>query len=259
VALARRHNQGLVIHTSGPFDIIGDVHGCAAELRLLLTLLGWQKYLSEAPPWGSESWQHPAKRKAVFVGDLVDRGPAVIDVLTIVRNIIREGHGYAVCGNHDDKLARWIRGRKVKITHGLDQSIAEIEPLEPEHRQAIALFLESLPTHLILDEGRLVVAHAGLREEMHGRESAAARHLCLYGETTGKIDERGFPVRLDWAASYRGQAAVVYGHTPVDQPQWRNNTVNIDTGAGFGGPLTALRYPERQFVSVPNTKGTSNP
>ncbi len=242
-----------------PYDIIGDIHGCAAELRLLLAKLGWRPVSVNSKPWGSESWVHPAGRKAVFLGDLVDRGPAILDVLTIVLNMTIQGHALSVCGNHDDKLARWLRGRKVKVTHGLDKSIAELQPLPATQRNAIASFIESLPSHLILDGGNLVVAHAGLREEFHGSQSTQARSLCLYGETNGQTDDQGLPIRLDWAANYHGQATVVYGHTPVKTSLWHNNTVNIDTGAVFGGALTALRYPEREFVSVPNVEGTATP
>src|SRR5439155_21849439 len=59
------------------------------------------------------------------------------------------------------------------------------------------------------------------------------------------------PVRYNWAAEYRGRAIVVCGHTPVPEPEWLNRTINIDTGCVFGGKLTALRYPEKELVSVP--------
>ncbi len=245
--------------TTGPYDIIGDIHGCAAELRFLLSKLGWQQVAVQSKPWSGESWFHPEGRKAVFVGDLVDRGPAILDVLTIVLNMTLQGHALSVCGNHDDKLARWLRGRKVKVAHGLDKSIAQLTSLPQAQRKAIAAFIESLPSHLILDRGKLVVAHAGLREELHGSDTPQTRSLCLYGETNGQTDDQGLPIRLDWAASYRGHACVVYGHTPIEEPLWRNNTVNIDTGAVFGGSLTAVRYPEREFVSVPNAKGHRSP
>ncbi len=245
----------------GPFDIIGDVHGCADELRELLTRLGWERHdLEQAgPPWGPESWRHRAGRQAVFVGDLVDRGPGVLDTLRIVRNMIESGVALAVAGNHDVKLMRWLAGKQVQVKHGLEQSIAEIEPLAPEDRGRVGRFLDSLLSHYVLDGGRLVVAHAGLREEMHGRASGGVREFCLYGETTGETDEFGLPVRYNWAAEYRGRATVVYGHTPVPEPEWLNHTVNIDTGAVFGGRLTALRYPEREFVSVPSAREYATP
>ena len=114
-------------------------------------------------------------------------------------------------------------------------------------------------SHYVLDDGKLVVAHAGMKEEMQGRGSGKVRDFALYGETTGETDEFGLPVRFDWASEYRGQAMVVYGHTPVPEPDWLNRTVNIDTGCVFGGKLTALRYPEKEFVSVPAARTYCEP
>lgn len=238
---------------TGPFDVIGDVHGCAEEMRNLLERLGWERYrLEEADSfWGDECWWHPEGRKAIFVGDLVDRGPFVLDSVRVVRNMVMAGTAFCVAGNHDVKLVRWLRGKQVQVKHGLDRSIVEIEAVPVAERGKLASFLDGLVSHYVFDGGRLVVAHAGLREEMHGRGSGAVRQFCLYGETTGETDEFGLPVRLNWAAEYRGKAMVVYGHTPVPEADWLNNTVNIDTGAVFGGKLTALRYPERELVSVP--------
>jgi protein phosphatase len=232
---------------TGPFDIVGDLHGCADELEELLRRLGWV------------SGRHPEGRTAIFLGDLVDRGPRVLDTLQIVRSMVAAGTALCVAGNHDVKLMRWLAGKQVQVTHGLAQSIAEIEPMARDERARIGEFLDGLPSHYVLDGGRLVVAHAGLREEMHGRSSNGVRRFCLYGETTGETDEFGLPMRYNWAAEYRGQAIVVYGHTPVPEPEWLNNTVNIDTGAVFGGKLTALRYPEREFVSVPAAREYAKP
>ena len=103
----------------------------------------------------------------------------------------------------------------------------------------------------MLDDGRLVVAHAGLREDLHGSDSPRARSFALYGDTTGQRDADGLPVRLPWQRSYSGEAVVVYGHTPVTEATWVNNTMCLDTGVVFGGRLTALRYPEREVVDVP--------
>jgi len=245
----------------GPFDIVGDLHGCAGELDALLTQLGWAPSDVEEPDsfWGGKSWRHPEGRRAIFLGDLVDRGPRVLDAVRIARNMVKAGTAFCIAGNHDVKLVRWLRGKQVQVKHGLEQSIAEIESLAPEDRGKLASFLDGLVSHYVLDGGRLVVAHAGLREEMHGRGSGAVREFCLYGETTGETDEFGLPVRYNWAAEYRGKATVVYGHTPVPEPEWLNNTVNIDTGAVFGGKLTALRYPEREFVSVAAAREYATP
>ena len=96
-----------------------------------------------------------------------------------------------------------------------------------------------------------MVAHAGLKESYHGRSSGRVRSFALYGDTTGETDEYGLPVRYPWAQEYRGRAMVAYGHTPVPTAEWVNNTICLDTGVVFGGSLTALRYPEREIVSVP--------
>jgi protein phosphatase len=228
----------------GPFDIIGDVHGCQPELTELLDALG---YL----PDGDGVRRHPAGRTAVFLGDLVDRGPDTPGVLRTVMGMVAGGTGLCVPGNHEAKLLRAMRGRDVKVSHGLAESLAQLAAEPDGFTGRVIDFLDGLISHYVLDAGRLVVAHAGLREEMHGRASAAVRAFALYGDTTGETDEFGLPVRYPWAQDYRGRAVVAYGHTPVPEAVWVNNTICLDTGCVFGGRLTALRYPERELVSVP--------
>jgi protein phosphatase len=251
----------------GPFDIIGDVHGCCDELEALLSQLGYEpaELPGDDPLWGRKIYRHPQGRKAVFLGDIVDRGPRVLDAMKLVRNMVHAGMALCVPGNHDMKLMRKLAGKDVQITHGLAQSLAEFDALPEEIRKLMVAqareFLDSLVSHYVLDDGRLVVAHAGMRQEMQGRGSGKVRDFALYGETTGETDEFGLPVRYNWAAEYRGPAIVVYGHTPVPvpEPEWLNRTVNIDTGCVFGGSLTALRYPEKEFVSVPAARTYCEP
>ena len=247
VVIERQRLWNNLKHVHGPFDIIGDVHGCFDELHSLLTKLGYEFSSSN----GTAQVHHPEGRKAVFLGDLVDRGPKVPEVLQLVMNMTQSGAALAVPGNHDSKLMRKLRGRDVQITHGLAETLQQLEQETPEFKQQVADFIDRLVSHYVLDEGRLVVAHAGLKEELQGRGSGKVRDFALYGETTGETDEFGLPVRYNWAAEYRGKAMVVYGHTPVPEPEWLNSTICIDTGCVFGGKLTALRYPERELVSVP--------
>jgi protein phosphatase len=195
--------------------------------------------------------RHPQGRKAVFLGDLVDRGPDTPGVLRRVMSMVEAGSALCVPGNHDMKLLRKLRGRNVQVTHGLAESLAQLESEPDEFKRRVAEFIDGRVSHYLLDDGKLVVAHAGMKESMQGRGSGQVRDFALYCETTGETDEFGLPVRYNWAAEYRGRAMVVYGHTPVPEPEWLNNTICIDTGCVFGGRLTALRYPERELVAVP--------
>jgi len=228
----------------GPFDIIGDVHGCFDELGELLRQLG---YRVASDGTGAH---HPEGRRAFFVGDLVDRGPATPAVLRLTMAMVEAGDALCVPGNHEAKLLRALRGRNVTVSHGLGESLAQLAAESPEFSKQVEDFIDGLVSHLVLDDGKLVVAHAGLRADMHGRASGAVRSFALYGDTTGETDEFGLPVRYPWAEDYRGDAMVVYGHTPVPDATWLNRTICIDTGCVFGGRLTALRYPERELVSV---------
>jgi protein phosphatase len=274
-------------HEHGPFDIIGDVHGCFDELVELLEKLGyelkreeraaegdWEVVAPVATPGPAERLRHPEsepdqadpdgtgvsrvreeaadppRRKLIFLGDLVDRGPNTPAVLRLVIRLVREGKALCVPGNHDVKLLRKLNGKSVRIAHGLAATLEQLDREPPEFMEQVRAFIDSLISHYVLDDGRLVVAHAGLKQCMQGRASGAVREFCLYGETTGETDEFGLPVRYNWAAEYRGEAIVVYGHVAVPRAEWLNDTIDIDTGCVFGGSLTALRYPERELVSV---------
>ena len=232
---------------TGPFDIIGDVHGCFDEAVELLEKLGYQV---DRDQQNNIRLRHPENRKAVFVGDLVDRGPKTPEVIRLVMGGVESGAAFCVAGNHDVKLVKALRGRDVKRTHGLAESLAQLAEETEAFRKQAADFLDKLVSHYVFDQGKLVVAHAGLQEEMHGRGSGRVREFAQYGETTGETDEFGLPIRYNWAQDYRGRAMVVYVHTPVPEAEWLNNTICLDTGCVFGGKLTALRYPEKELVSV---------
>ncbi|PJB36899.1 MAG: hypothetical protein CO108_22235 [Deltaproteobacteria bacterium CG_4_9_14_3_um_filter_63_12] len=230
----------------GPFDIVGDVHGCFAELRALLDKLGY--VVSE--PDGHYEVVHPAGRRLIFLGDLVDRGPQSDEVLRFVMDVVEHSGALNIIGNHEVKLGKVLDGRKVVLKHGLDRTVEQLERTSEAFRDRVRDYLRDLISHYVLDGGDLVVAHAGLKASMHGRDSAAVRSFCIYGETNGEVDELGLPIRGDWANRYQGRATVVYGHTPMLEAEWFNNTICVDTGCVFGGKLTALRYPERTLVQV---------
>ena len=231
----------------GPFDIIGDVHGCYDELCMLIERLGYETDAEGVP-------RHKTRRM-IFLGDLVDRGPRSLDCLLLAKRMVDAGAALMVPGNHEAKLERHLRGKNVKPTHGLARTIAELDALPPDEKKAmsamLADFIHELANHLVLEDGKLVVAHAGMKKELQMRGTGAVREFALYGETTGEVDADGFPVRADWALDYSGEAEVIYGHTPVQEAVWVNRTICIDTGCVFGGLLTALRWPEHELVQVP--------
>lgn len=231
----------------GPFDIIGDVHGCFEEMAELLAKLGYQI----AREGGGFQVTPPPGRTAIFLGDLCDRGPNTPDVYRLVMSMVAAGSALCVPGNHDAKLLKALRGRDVKLTHGLDKTLAQLNAVsELGLKSKIADFIDRLVSHYVLDDRKLVVSHAGIKAQYIGRSSGRVRDFCLYGETTGESDDAGLPIRLDWASDYRGKPSIAYGHTPVAEAEWLNGTINLDTGCVFGGKLTALRWPERELISV---------
>ena len=239
---------------TGPFDLIGDFHGCADEAEMLLERLGYT--LGMTGPVGARNYalSHPHGRKPVFLGDLVDRGPRSPDILRLVMPATKSGRAYTVMGNHDDKFRRWLDGHNVKVTHGLEETLHQFERESVAFRHEVREFLYDLPTHLLLDHGKLLVAHAGLAEKFHGVNSGAERSFALFGDVAKHRDEHGLPIRLNWACDYSGTPTVVHGHVAEPEVRVENRVWCIDTGCCFGGHLTALRWPEMELVQIPALK-----
>lgn len=231
-------------------DIIGDIHGCFQEFKELTRHLGYV--------WEGELPIHPDDRILGFVGDLTDRGPESLKVIDVVwQLVIKQKTAVYTPGNHCNKLYRFFLGNKVQVTHGLETTVAEYELLYKKDQQSIRKkfmqLYENAPLYAVLDNNQLVIAHAGIKQEYIGQHHAKVKKFVLYGDITGEKHPDGTPVRRDWAKEYHGTSCIVYGHTPVKEPRIIHNTYNIDTGAVFGGELTALRYPEMELVSVPST------
>lgn len=245
---AQIHMRDITIGGNGPFDFIGDVHGCADELEELLVELGYVKT-------AHLTYVHPGGRRAVFIGDITDRGPRSVEAFRIVINMVAAGSALYTPGNHCNKLMRWLMGRNVRVGYGMETTIEEFNSLptaeREEFRQQVINLVSKSPIYLMLDGGQVVACHAGIKEDMIGRQGKDVEAMCLYGDTTGETTPDGLPVRRDWAANYHGWRFIVYGHTPVRTPEIRNNTINIDQGCAFGGWLTAFRWPERTIVQVP--------
>lgn len=231
------------------FDFVGDIHGCIDEFRELLGKLG---YVYQ-PHWedGGQAYVHPGGRKLVSVGDLNDRGPDSASVLSDVMAMHRAGSALVVLGNHDDKLLRWLKGNKITPSHGLAETIKQLETWTQAQRDELRDWMLTLPYQMFLDNSRVLVAHAGLPEKMHGVDNGKTRSHALYGDVDGKSkDANGLPVRKDWAENYTGTRLVIHGHTPMKEYRALNNVWCLDTGCCFGGKMTALRYPEMEIVQV---------
>jgi protein phosphatase len=235
-------------HEHGPFDVIGDVHGCRGELESLLTELGYGLLRDEQGRPVDAVPRLAARRCSSATWSTAGRThPACC------------GSSWGWCGRSRALRAGQPReqartraaGSPGPVSHGLETTLAQLAAEPPEFRAEVERFCYDLVSHLVLDDGRLVVAHAGLKQAYHGRASGRVRSFALYGDTTGETDEFGLPVRYPWANDYRGSAMVLYGHTPTPRPEWVNRTMCLDTGCVFGGALTALRYPEKEIVAVP--------
>ncbi|WP_152657315.1 bis(5'-nucleosyl)-tetraphosphatase PrpE [Oceanobacillus sp. CFH 90083] len=229
------------------FDIIGDVHGCIDELNELIQKLGYMKQQG--------SYTAPADHKLVFLGDITDRGPNSMAVIKLVYQLVAEQKiAFYIPGNHCNKLYRYFLGNNVQQKYGLETTVAEWKNLQTQQQSQIKekfMYLyETAPLYFHFKEENLVIAHAGIKENLIGAASERVKSFVLYGDTTGQTDEQGRPIRRDWAKKYQGKAWVIYGHTPVLEPRIVHRTINIDTGCVFGNKLTALQFPDLTFVSV---------
>ncbi|WP_035102280.1 metallophosphoesterase [Aneurinibacillus terranovensis] len=241
------------IELGNGLDFIGDIHACFDELIELLHKLGYI-------PDRRGLYKHPEGRRIVSLGDVMSRGPYSIQTMVFFKNHMDAGLAYMIDSNHGWKIARWLDGRKVTMGHG-DEKVEEefaafvtkngrqaAEKLKKELRD----LLMGVPSHLIIVQDGIqvaVAAHAGIRDNYIGKDSKRIRDFCRYGDTDG-FDETGRPIRKDWTVYHRSDKIIIWGHDPKPEPLVKNNTVNIDQGAVFGGYLSAYRFPEKEFVSV---------
>ena len=225
-------------------DIIGDVHGCMRELEEIFKTMGYNY---------NNIWEHEGRIPA-FCGDLTDRGYKSIEVSELIIKMVKNNKGIYVIGNHCDKLYRYLKGSKVKINNGLETTVHEFENLDKNRmenfRRDFIWLYESSSFYVVLDNGKLIVSHGGVKEEMIGKLGGRVRKQCLYGDITGEKDEQGYPIRENWFLDYRGNALNIYGHTPCIESKVIHNTLNVDGGCVFGGELRAFRYPENKLIKV---------
>lgn len=248
----RSANPMLIELTTG-IDIIGDIHGCYDEMIELIQRLG---YLADS----EGLYRHPEGRKLVSVGDIMSRGPKSLETMIFWQKHLAAQLAWMVDSNHGWKIARYLEGRQVTMSHGDEQMIEAFQQYEAIHgtedttvlKEQLKNMLLSTSSHLVFTQHgvqRLVVAHAGIRDDFIGKDSKRIDDYCRYGDIDG-TDEAGKPIRKDWFADHTSGQWIVWGHDPRPQPTTVNQTINIDQGVVFGGMLTGYRYPEQTFISV---------
>lgn len=202
--------------------IVGDLHGCLAELRALLDELRFE----------------PASDRLICVGDLVGKGP---DGAGVVR-FFREGGHESVLGNHDDKLLRWRAGTSKKPLRGAHAAhAAALSDADWEWLAALPLWID-VPEHGVL------VIHGGLVpgvpiDEQQRQDLLLMRSLRPDG--TGSSELGDGPL---WASRWRGPPKVIFGHDAITGLQRWRWAIGLDTGACYGGHLSALVLPEGRIV-----------
>jgi diadenosine tetraphosphatase ApaH/serine/threonine PP2A family protein phosphatase len=255
--IIRKPIQTNKTNEAGPFDIIGDVHGCFDELYELLIHLGYKIQMVPFDLINFGYKVHAAeKRTVIFLGDIVDRGPKIKEVLNLVMSMVTDGIAYCISGNHDEKLLRYLKGRNVKVRYGLEQSVEQLKNESKEYKKLVVEFLEHLPFHIVLNKGKLIVTHAGIKERMIGKLSDEVKEFCLYGGDPDG-DHPTKIHRTRWNEEYHGKPLIVFGHLTVREPVLLNNTIDIDTGCVIGNKLTALRYPEMEIKDIPSQTDVS--
>ena len=241
------------IDVGNGLDIIGDIHGCFDQFSELLALLGYVEQ--------NGLYKHPTGRKIVSVGDITSRGPKSIAALKFFIKHQAAGLSYMTDSNHGWKIARWLDGRKVQLTHGDDAVATEFAAYEAAHgakateqlRQESKKLLLEAPSHYILTlngEEVGVVTHAGIKDQYIGQDNGKIRSFTRYGDVRGFDEITGRPIRYDWFLQHKSKHTIIWGHDPKIEPLFTHNTVNIDQGCVFGGKLTALRFPEMTTISV---------
>lgn len=230
-------------------DVIGDVHGCYDELVELIDQLGYKEI--------NGRFTHKDQRRLAFVGDLTDRGPASLKVITLVYQLVIDDQiAVYVPGNHCNKLYRYFLGNNVEIKHGLETTVEEYNQLNEQEqatiKQKFMTIYDQAPLYYYDKHLNVVVSHAGILDHMIGETNKRVKAFVLYGPKPKEHHPDGRPIRVDWTPYHDGKTLVIYGHTPVIKPYITNNTVNIDLGCVFGNKLMAIRVPEQTLVAVPS-------
>jgi serine/threonine protein phosphatase 1 len=215
--------------------IIGDIHGCLKSLQKLLKLVE-----KEADTF-------------VFLGDYIDRGSESKEVIEYILKF-KKTHREVITllGNHEIMLINYLRGyddgtfmraggKETLISYGIKPKTKPEKAVKlfPEEHMN---FFQELP--LLWENEHGIYVHAGIEPGVHLTRQVSS--YCLW-------------TRDEFIRSpYKFSKPVVFGHTVFREPLVQENKIGIDTGAVYGGKLTALLLPEKKFISVDEEKGSSS-
>jgi len=209
--------------------IVGDVHGCIRELEDLLSYVGLS-----------------ADDQLFFVGDLVVRGPKPHEVVALAR-----AHGaVAVRGNHEDRLLSWRRSKstshEMRIGAITRRAAEALKPRDWEYLEAMPLWAD-LPSHGVR------IVHAGVRPGIEIDEQDP--RTLMYVRTLDRhMDPSELRGSVGWAHHYAGPEHIVFGHNASVEPDIAPHATGIDTGAVYGGRLTAMVLREGERPPAPEDR-----
>ncbi len=225
--------------------VIGDIHGCYYEFLDMIDQIHAR--------YGEDTL-------IVSVGDTVDRGDFNIEVVNLCFKLKEKGKFFEVQSNHNLKLYKWLKGKKVKISYGMQKTVSQILSLDEEKRESFRRqyisYYDSLPLYLIINDSAVIV-HAGIKDEMIGKTGEEVKDFVIYGQTTGRFTEKGFPERIDWTKNRivtENSPKIIYGHVVYDEPYINNRCYGIDTGCVLGNKLTGYNPFTDEFIFVPARK-----
>ena len=205
--------------------IIGDVHGCADELKTLL-----------------EAFSPRAEDRLIAAGDLINRGPNSPGVLELVR-----AHGIeTVLGNHEIRLLRaWKKGKDSILKTKDKATFSVLKDADWE-------WMETWPHVLDIPSLKSIVVHGGFAPGVSWRKQEPGIVTQIQ-----VLDKKGLPAKRSdapsgrpWAESWTGPEHVYYGHTPRPHPLFHPFATGLDTGCLYGYTLTAISLPEREIFRV---------
>ncbi len=211
--------------------IIGDIHGCAEELKTLLI-----------------SCQYQANQdRLIFVGDLINKGPKNLEVLQEVERLKAE----CILGNHETAFLRYIDSQKTDSPKW-EKIKAELGPQLSHYVQ----FLKKMPLYII--DKDFIVVHAGL-SPIHKIQETPVRILTTIRTWDGKGEDLNNPNDPPWYDFYKENKLVVYGHWAGKGLNIRSNSIGLDSGCVYGNYLSAVILPERKIVQVKAQKVYTQP